>query len=66
MAKILLIENTGKVRQVFLEINEACPIDNCGYDQDCAGKKNNRDNIFTCNLRELILLYKKAPKKIIK
>lgn len=65
MAKIKLIKKY-KIEQITLEINEACPIENCDYSKDCAGKNSTRDNNFRCNLQELVLLYKRAARKNIK
>lgn len=66
MARISLIEKTHEIERIILEPKESCFVINCDYGQDCAGKKDARDNGFRCDLKELILLYKNAPKKIIK
>lgn len=64
MAIILFVHNTDEISKIFLEPKEVCPIDNCGHMRDCHGKNSGRDNKFICNLKELILLYKKALKGI--
>lgn len=63
MPKISLVNKTGRIRQIFLGAHKMCPIDDCGHEQNCGGKNNRRDNDFTCNLSELIALYKSAARK---
>lgn len=63
MPKISLVNNSGEVLTVFLKTGKTCPIDNCGYEKECAGKNSRRDNDFVCSLRDLISLYKENKER---
>lgn len=63
MAKISLVNKTSNIGRIFLKAEAACPIDGCEYEERCGGKKSDRDNDFTCDLSELIELYKKAEER---
>lgn len=63
MPKIALFYKTGVIRRIELGSLIVCPINECGYEKDCAGKKAARDNAFTCDLRDLILLFMKDAEK---
>lgn len=63
MPKISLVNKTSKIDRIVLKAEVACPIDNCEYGEKCGGKQSGRDNDFTCDLSELIELYKKAEKR---
>lgn len=45
------------IKEICLNLYETCPIINCGFNMDCAGKRETRDNEFTCRLEELKKLY---------
>mgnify|MGYP001569787729 CR=1 FL=1 len=63
MPKISLIKKTSGISQIFLGAQKVCLVNDCGYEQGCAGKNSRRDNDFTCDLSELIVLYRTAAKK---
>lgn len=59
MPKISLVNKTGKIGRISLRSEVTCPVDDCGYEQGCAGRNSRRDTDFICDLSELIELYKK-------
>lgn len=63
MAIIELIENTCTIRTMILESREVCSLNNCAHENACQGKNSRRDNKFTCNLQELLSLYKRAAER---
>lgn len=63
MATIELIKNTCKICTIILESKEVCSLNNCTREQACPGKSSRRDNKFTCNLQELLSLYRKAAER---
>ncbi len=69
MAKISLCYKDNlypTIKEIVLDPNEPCPIIMCGFDTDCAGKKINRDNEFTCLLEELKKIYSPKDTKPVK
>lgn len=50
------------IERITLDLYEICPIENCGFQEECNGKRKTRDNEFTCFLEELSKLFKKPNK----
>ncbi|KKP98958.1 MAG: hypothetical protein US71_C0001G0125 [Parcubacteria group bacterium GW2011_GWD2_38_12] len=52
-------ESQPVIERILLDLYEICPIENCGFQEGCNGKRKTRDNEFECYLEELLMLFKK-------